>query len=365
MTRASRSIGVILGTALLPAALLSLISGPGVASAASPCYPVEVEGTKIQVAVTSASCEVGREVAIGYFERVLVEEHPDGKTGNGSVYYEVEGFRCLTGLGGSQMFCHHGDESVFASSRPEDHPASFDEAAPSGSSCPNVHTRLITGREVESSPGFACSGASKVIRKYFRLVLATAQTEGGCAQRRYSSGCSVGDYRCRATYSAAARELHGMCRGPKGTVRFEEVDKAPGYAGAETNSLTGGTLGLRVDRPRAAHRRAHHLPRMLYPTLSYDPGEAPYIWHHWLKPRSWTDGDDVDVRHARWTSWNATSATARVRVVIAGVRGSGKVTLSSPGYCPAAHAFGFLHERDYGGVWGKGATLDLTEMCRA
>ena len=364
MTKASRSIVVVLGTAFLSAVLLSLIVGPGVASAASPCHPVEVEGTRIRVAVTAASCDVGREVAVGYFERALTEDHPDGKTGNGSAYYEVEGFRCLTGLGGGQMFCRRHEESVFASSRAEDHPESFDEPAPSGSSCPSVHTHLITGREVETSPGFGCSGASKVIRRYFRLVLATTQTGGGCAQKRYSSGCSVGDYRCHATYSDAARELHGACRGPKGMVRFEEVDKAPGYADVETTSLSGGILRPGVDRPLPADRHAHHLPRMLYPTLSYDPGGDPYIWHRWLRPRSWTDGDDVAVRHARWTSWNATSAAARVRVVIAGVRGSGKVALSSPGYCPAARAYGFLHERDYGGVWGKGATIDLTEMCR-
>jgi hypothetical protein len=228
MRRESRLIGIALGPAVLAAALLAFAAGSGAASAASACHPVEVEGTKIRVAVAAASCEVGREVGVGYFERALAEEPFDGKTGDGSVYYEVDGFRCLTGLGGSQLFCHRHDESVFASSSPEDHPASFDEPAPSGSSCPSVHTHLITGREVETSPGFGCSGASKVMRKYFRLVLATAQTEGGCTQKRYSSGCDVGDYRCRATYSTASRELHGVCRGPKGAVRFEEIDEAPG-----------------------------------------------------------------------------------------------------------------------------------------
>jgi hypothetical protein len=112
-----------------------------------------------------------------------------------------------------------------------------------------------------------------------------------------------------------------------------------------------------------ADRRAGRPPRMLYPTLSYDPGGAPYIWHRWLKPRSWTDGDDVSVTHARWTSWKARSATARVRVVLGGVRGRGRVTLSSPGYCPVAHAYGFLEERDYGGVWGNGGTVDLSQLC--
>ena len=364
MRRRSSSTSIVLGTALLMTALLSFTVGSQTASAASPCHPVEVEATKIRVAVTAASCEVGREVAVGYFERGLAEDHPDGKTRDGSIYYEVDGFRCLTGLGGSQMFCHHDDESVFASSRPEDHPASFDKPPPSGSSCAVVHTHLITGREVETSPGFGCSGASKVIREYFRLVLATAQTEGGCAQKRYSSGCDLGAYRCHASYSSATRELHGACRGPKGTVRFEEIDKAPEYADLQTTSWFGGASRPGIDRPAPAYRRVHHPPRMLYPTLSYDPGGAPYTWHRWVKPRTWNDGDDVSVTHAHWTSWNVTSATAKVRVVIAGTRGKGRVTLSSPGYCPAAHAYGFLEERDYGGIWGAGGTVDLTQMCR-
>lgn len=227
MKQVSHSIGIVPGAALIAAALISLTIGPSRASAASPCHSVKVEGTKIRVAVTGASCELGREVAVGYFERVLDEDHFDGKTDDGSIYYEVDGFRCLTGLGGSQMYCRHHDESVYASSRPEDHPASFDKPAPSGSTCASVHTHLITGREVETSPGFGCSGARKVMRKYFRFVVATAQTQGGCAQKRSSTGCGVGDYRCHSTYSASARELHGACRGTKGTVRFEEIDKAP------------------------------------------------------------------------------------------------------------------------------------------
>lgn len=209
------------------AAILSLGALPGIASAAKPCHSVEVKRTKIRVAVAGASCELGREVATGYFERALAEDNFDGTNREGAVYYEVDGFRCVTGLAGSQMYCRHHDESVYASSRPEDHPANFDKPTPSGSSCATIHTHLITAREVETSPGFGCSGASKIIRKYFRIVLATAQTEGGCAQKRSSAGCKVGAYRCHTSYSYATREMHGVCRGPKGTVRFEEIDKAP------------------------------------------------------------------------------------------------------------------------------------------
>lgn len=215
------------GVVFLAAALLCFAIGSGSAIAATPCHSVEVEGTTVQVAVAGASCELGREVAGGYFERTLNEDHFDGKTGDGSIYYEVDGFRCLTGLGGSQMYCRHHAEWVYASSRPEDHPASFDDPAPQGSECTSVHTKLITGREVETTPGFGCSGARKVMAQFFQLIVDTAQTEGGCAQKRFSSGCSVGAYRCHTTYSSATREIHGACKGPKGRVRFEEFDKAP------------------------------------------------------------------------------------------------------------------------------------------
>lgn len=223
----NRSSGVVRLAVVLGGVLLVLGIGSADASAAAPCHSVEVEGTKIRVAVVGAPCELGREVAVGYFDRALREDHFDGKTTDGSVYYDVDGFRCFTGLGGSQMYCRHHDEWVYASSRPEDHPASFGHAAPHWSTCHSVHTRLITGREVETTAGFGCSGASKVMRKYFRLVVATGQTNGGCAQTRSSTGCKVGDYRCHTTYSAATRELHGVCRGPQGRVRFEEIDRAP------------------------------------------------------------------------------------------------------------------------------------------
>ena len=219
--------GLVLGAALLAAVLLSFTIGSDKASATAPCHSIEVEGTNVRVAVVSASCELGREVAVGYFERALNEDHFDGKTGDGSIYYDIDGFRCLAGLGGSQMYCRRHNVWIYASSRPEDHPASFGTATPHRSGCVSVHTDLITGRDVETTPGFGCSGARKVMRRYFRLIVDTSQTEGGCAQKRFSAGCTVGRFRCHTTYSAATRELHGTCRGVKGRVRFEEVDQAP------------------------------------------------------------------------------------------------------------------------------------------
>jgi hypothetical protein len=86
--------------------LLALAVMTSTATAAAHCHSVRVEGTKIRVAAVRTSCKAGREVASEYFERTLNGDHFDGKTGDGSIYYDVNGFRCLTGLGGSQMYCH-------------------------------------------------------------------------------------------------------------------------------------------------------------------------------------------------------------------------------------------------------------------
>lgn len=177
---------LIVSFGLFAAVSLSTVVGSGRAAAAKPCHSVEVERTKIRVAVSGGSCEIGREVAAGYLERALEGGHFDGKTGDGAIYYDVDGFRCLTGPGGRQMACRHHGDAVYTSSWPKDHPANFDKPPPSGSSCASVPTGWITGREVKTTPGFGCSGARKVMRKYFRLVLATAQTDGGCAQKRSS-----------------------------------------------------------------------------------------------------------------------------------------------------------------------------------
>lgn len=115
---------------VLAASVVALAVVPGTAAAALPCHPVNVdEGTRVRVATVRVPCKVGRDVAASYFERVLDGDHYDGKTRDGSVYYSVGDFRCLTGLGGSQMFCRHHTRQVFASSRPEDHPGTWERPA--------------------------------------------------------------------------------------------------------------------------------------------------------------------------------------------------------------------------------------------
>jgi hypothetical protein len=119
-----------LGIATLAMTLLALAASSSSATAAAPCHSVRVDGTKIRVATVRTSCSTGREVASDYFERTLSGDHFDGKTGDGSIYYDVGGFRCLTGLGGSQMYCHHRNRWVYGSSRPDDHPSTWASGPP-------------------------------------------------------------------------------------------------------------------------------------------------------------------------------------------------------------------------------------------
>ncbi|HEU4737885.1 MAG TPA: hypothetical protein VFS54_02250 [Solirubrobacterales bacterium] len=99
---------------------------PGTASAAHPCESISIgEDAKAKVATVGVSCRFGRKIADRYFERALNGERHDGKTQDGSIYYAVKGFRCLTGLAGTQMFCQRHDRWVFASSRQGDHPATW------------------------------------------------------------------------------------------------------------------------------------------------------------------------------------------------------------------------------------------------
>ena len=65
------------------------------------------------------------------------------------------------------------------------------------------------------------------MRKYFHFVVDTGQTVGGCAQKRSTKGCKIMRYRCFTKYVSATNELKGHCNGPKGVVRFTEIDRGP------------------------------------------------------------------------------------------------------------------------------------------
>jgi hypothetical protein len=83
------------------------------------CARVVVKGgAKAKVAVRHVPCSTGRAVAQGYYD--VVGGKPDGHTSDGSIYYRVQGFRCTTGLGGSEGFCSHRDQKVLLSTRSDD-----------------------------------------------------------------------------------------------------------------------------------------------------------------------------------------------------------------------------------------------------
>ncbi len=94
-------------------------------------------------------------------------------------------------------------------------------------SCGNVHTPAVAGSHLETGGHFACTGAKKVVRKYFDMVGESAETNGGCAQKRFAKGCKVNRYRCTTSYSGVDNSLQGECSGPKGYVVFLETDIGP------------------------------------------------------------------------------------------------------------------------------------------
>ena len=88
--------------------------------------------------------------------------------------------------------------------------------------CSSVHTPYITAKNVRTLPGLGCSLARKTLKRYFRKVVSSSQTPGGCAQVRASNGCRVRSFRCYSRY--ANRRIRGICTGPLGAVRFREYD---------------------------------------------------------------------------------------------------------------------------------------------
>jgi hypothetical protein len=83
-------------------------------------------GGKARVAAVKTNCRKARKVAIGYYKRQ--DRNPwdwDGKDPYMGIFYKVGGYKCFTGLGGSQAFCMAGKRRIFASTRPGDRPAQW------------------------------------------------------------------------------------------------------------------------------------------------------------------------------------------------------------------------------------------------
>jgi hypothetical protein len=94
--------------------------------------------------------------------------------------------------------------------------------------CRGVETRSIRAKEILSDHSVGCSKARSVIKKYFHLVEGTAQTNGGCAQERSTSGCLVGAYECFSEYRQITERIWGQCYGTKSSHSFSwiEVDRS-------------------------------------------------------------------------------------------------------------------------------------------
>jgi hypothetical protein len=96
-------------------------------------------------------------------------------------------------------------------------------AARIAASCVNVITPYIRASAVRTSGPLRCPAARTLVRRYFRKVVNSAQTDGGCAQRRFADGCAVGNYVCKSN-TAGTR---GRCSDGVRTVRFRESDTGP------------------------------------------------------------------------------------------------------------------------------------------
>jgi hypothetical protein len=114
-------IGAVFAMGILP------LCHSATASAARPCDSAVLgDGSVVRVATLRTSCVHGRTVARAFFEALGRGAGFDGKTKDGSIFYAVEGFRCFPGLGGTETWCkRHRRNWVFASTRPEDHPAGW------------------------------------------------------------------------------------------------------------------------------------------------------------------------------------------------------------------------------------------------
>ena len=161
----SSAIRIAGAAAVLAATQLVLVGAPD-AVAASPCNSVKVAGQKVRLAKVGVPCKKAREVASGYFERALSGDRFDGKTDDGSIYYDVLGFRCLTGLSGTQMSCRHHDQKIYASSRPEDHPSTWRRLARAsvGGSSRRVYFVIGCSGSVYQPPEIALTCADGKVR---------------------------------------------------------------------------------------------------------------------------------------------------------------------------------------------------------
>ena len=71
----------------------------------------------MRIATVNVGCVEATEVVEDFYSRY--DKDPRSVTGE----VRADGFRCAGGLAFSELQCQRGSQSIFASSRPEDHPA--------------------------------------------------------------------------------------------------------------------------------------------------------------------------------------------------------------------------------------------------
>lgn len=125
-----KSIAALVACALAAVLLFGLSPSAEEASAkAKACGKVKLAtGGKARVAAVKTNCRRARQVAIGYYERRATGSGWDG-IGPGGIFYRVRGYRCFTGLGGTQALCRAGRQQILASARPQDRPAQWRSTA--------------------------------------------------------------------------------------------------------------------------------------------------------------------------------------------------------------------------------------------
>lgn len=103
----------------LAVAVIALLGLPGPALASKRCGTRVTGGryAKVLVARGSVSCVTARGVARAYYRKIRTGAPFDGRLPDGSIYFLAGGFRCSTGLGGSQGFCASGRRRIFMSVR--------------------------------------------------------------------------------------------------------------------------------------------------------------------------------------------------------------------------------------------------------
>jgi hypothetical protein len=95
--------------------------------------------------------------------------------------------------------------------------------------CKPVQTERITATNVTTFGGLNCTPARSLLKRYFRKVVATAQSPGGCAQARNipDEGCAVRDFTCYTRFSQRTRLIYGRCTDGRRAIRFIETDRGP------------------------------------------------------------------------------------------------------------------------------------------